>query len=78
MTIDFNSSFYSYECADERAVAQVNSGKFRIVFVCADLSRGNTYDWCSYAQNFYRPIKRYRRLSNGAIEVKVVTSWRRN
>lgn len=68
----------TYKEADNAAHQLCTMRHARIVFVCADLTRANAYTTATFNVPFLRPVKRYRRLSTGAIEVKAVSDWRRN
>ena len=72
----------TYDAADTKAIELVESGKHRIVFVTEDITVAHTlrYDYAvmNYGIVGMIPRKRYRRFTNGAIEVKAVTTWRRN
>lgn len=67
----------TYDAVDEQAVQLVETAQVRVVFVCIDMAIGG-YGYSTHSDFTKRPVKRYRRLSTGAIEVKAVSTWRRN
>jgi hypothetical protein len=70
----------TYDQADERAASLVEMwprNGARIVFVCMDATSGD-FMISTHNSIFLVPVKRYRKLTTGAVEVATVTTWKRN